>query len=265
MPPDGPGRLDIAVCEKHGLRYNRSVERGCALCRREAGTTTGAATPASRVSSPTAPPAARPTPRPAPPPQADPLPPRPQPQASQPVPDAAVPAPTSAASGRSVDIVVCEKHRLRYNRAAESGCVRCRRESGLGPAAANGTIGAAAARSSGQTEAPASAAVQLLVAALLVGGTGTLFWTVQKTVLESFAGGALATAGKEGAEAAAAPAARKSFQTTDPFDPAAIPTPEVDPGGHGPGEEQKQIHEFFEQMKEEEAKERGNAPPAEPQ
>ena len=36
-----PGtRIDIAVCPKHGLRYNRATDSGCAFCRRDAGRST---------------------------------------------------------------------------------------------------------------------------------------------------------------------------------------------------------------------------------
>lgn len=265
MPPDGPGRLDIAVCDRHGLRYNRAVERGCAMCRREAGSAAAQAVPTSRPASPAPPPAARPPARVAPAPQGDPRATPVEPSASRLAPGTSPSTPAPTGQGRTADIVVCDKHGLRYNRAVESGCVRCRRESGVAPAATSGASRAATPRPAGPPDAPASTGVQLLLAFLLVGGAGALFWTAHKAVLESFAGGVLATVGKQSAEAAAAPAARKQFEQVDPFDPSTIPTPEFDPHGYGPAEEQKQMHEFFQQMKEDEAKERGNAPPAAPQ
>jgi hypothetical protein len=175
-----------------------------------------------------------------------------------------------ADEGRRIDIAVCEKHGLRYNRATESGCVRCRRESGvvaLPPAA--GSQPTATARPAGaaappRSEQPASAGTQLLIALLLVGGTGGIFYGAQQSVLAGFAGGTLATVGQEGAEAAAAPGQRKSFETVDPTDPAAWETPAIDPRGHGPDEEQKQLHDFFQQMKEEEARSQQGPDPAEP-
>jgi len=109
--------------------------------------------------------------------------------------------------------------------------------------------------------------MQLLFAALLVGGTGTLFWSAHQTVLESFAGGVLASAGSAGAEAAAAPG-DASYEAPDPNAwPPPRPTgsqPQPPPGmqSRGPAAEQKQIEELFRQMKEDEAKERGEAPDA---
>jgi hypothetical protein len=163
-----------------------------------------------------------------------------------------------------VDIATCEKHGLRYNRAVDAGCVRCRRESGAVAAPGAATSSQGTARTTA-TEQPASLGKQLLLAAALVAGTGVLFWSAHQSVLESFSGGVLATVGKEGKEAAAAPGQRHSFETTDPLDPANVPTPAVDPRGQGPAEEQKQLHDFLQQMKEEEAKARGDATPAPPE
>ena len=109
--------------------------------------------------------------------------------------------------------------------------------------------------------------MQLLFAALLVGGTGTLFWSAHEAVLESFAGGVLANAGSAGAEAADAPG-DASYEAPDP---AAWPPPRPTgsqqpppPGmrGRGPAEQQKQVEELFRQMKEDEAKE--NDQPVDP-
>jgi len=164
-----------------------------------------------------------------------------------------------------MDVVTCEKHGLRYNRAVESGCVRCRRERGAGTR--SGTTsgrGPVAARA----EAPASLPMQLLIAALLVGGTGSLCWGAHQAVIDSFAGGLIAHTGRSGIEAATAPG---EAYGDDKAEPAAWPpprpvgpTPTIPPGmrGHGPAEQQKQIEELFRQMKEDEAKERGEDPNA---
>jgi len=245
-----PGtRIDIVVCQKHGLRYNRAVDTGCAFCRRD-----------GEVAE-----------KPAPPPAAPPRAPRPRPPAAPPttsvgLPDigaaVAPPEPHTPAAARAVDIVTCDKHGLRYNRAAEKGCVRCRSEAGGGATGAR--RGPTPARPA-QANAPASLPMQLLFAALLVGGTGTLFWSAHQTVLESFAGGVLASAGSAGAEAAAAPG-DASYEAPDPNAwPPPRPTgsqPQPPPGmqSRGPAAEQKQIEELFRQMKEDEAKERGEAP-----
>jgi len=256
-----PGtRIDIVVCQKHGLRYNRAADTGCAFCRRDGET----------AEPPLAPRPASPPPRPRP---ASPTPPaRPAaPRATGTLPGAPdVAAATAAAEARAaaaprpVDIVTCDKHGLRYNRATDKGCVRCRTESGAASGAPRASAPRAGAK--GAPEPPASLGVQLLVAALLVGGTGGLFYGAHQAVLESFAGGVLATAGKSGAEAAAAPGDAKY----DAPDPAAWPPPrptgsqpQPPPGmrGRGPAEQQKQIEELFRQMKEDEAKERGETPP----
>jgi hypothetical protein len=253
-------RIDIVVCQKHGLRYNRATDTGCAFCRRDGET----------AEPPPPPQAAAPPPRPRP---AAPTPP-PRPAASRAtgtvpgVPDVASAAAAAearaAAAPRPVDNDTCEKHGLRYNRATDKGCVRCRAESGAVSGAAR--AGASRAASKATPQAPASLGAQLLIAALLVGGTGALFYGAHQAVLESFSGGVLATAGKSGAEAAAAPGEAKY----DAPDPAAWPPPrptgsqpQPPPGmrGRGPAEQQKQIEELFRQMKEDDAKERGEAPP----
>jgi hypothetical protein len=176
---------------------------------------------------------------------------------------------------RTVDIVVCDKHGLRYNRAVESGCVRCRRgESGVQTgvvATATATAAATATAPVARADRPASTAIQLVLAAVLIGGTGSLFFSAHHALLESFAGGAFAAAGKAGRKAAAgrhgaSPSSETAPEREQPPtiwpSPEAIAeeTPAVDPKGHGPAEEQKQLDEFFRQMREEEAK----ASPAQP-
>ncbi|HET9768734.1 MAG TPA: hypothetical protein VFS60_17950 [Thermoanaerobaculia bacterium] len=281
-----PGtRIDIVVCQKHGLRYNRAVDTGCAFCRRD-----------GEVAEPSAPrpaaPPSRPRPSVAASPQPAAAPPRPTivsppvSAAAAPRPAASIPrAPAPPATGeglpdidaavappeppesrtptgsRALDVVTCEKHGLRYNRAAEKGCARCRSEAGTGSSG----VRRAATASAPKVDAPASLPMQLLFAALLVGGTGTLFWSAHQAVLESFAGGVLATAGSAGAEAAAAPG-DASYEAPDPNAwPPPRPTgtqPEPPAGmrGRGPAEQQKQVEELFRQMKEDAAKERGEAP-----
>jgi hypothetical protein len=170
----------------------------------------------------------------------------------------------SSPPGPRVDIAVCETHGLRYNRAVESGCVRCRRESGAAPA-----TGAAPARTkpaARRTDAPASAPLQLLFAALLVGATGALCWSAHQAVLDSFTGGLLAKAGRAGSEAAAAPGEAYGSDTTAPaaWPPGAQPQATAPPGmrGRGPAEQQKQLEKVLRQMQEEQAKERQAAAPA---
>ena len=245
-----PGtRIDIAVCQKHGLRYNRATDTGCAFCRRD-----------GEVAEPA------PAPMPAAPP------PRPLPSSLATPPRSAAPRATGASSisdaageprstvVQAIDIATCDKHGLRYNRATDKGCVRCRAES----SAATGGTRRGAAPGRAAAEAPASLPIQLLIAALLVGGSGGLFFAAHQSVLESFAGGVLANAGEAGAEAAAAPG-DASYDAPDPASwppPRPTATPPVPPGmrGRGPAEQQKQIEELFRQMKEDEEKERGEAP-----
>jgi hypothetical protein len=38
---NAPSRVEIAICERHGLRYNAAEGQGCVRCRREAGLATG--------------------------------------------------------------------------------------------------------------------------------------------------------------------------------------------------------------------------------
>jgi hypothetical protein len=166
----------------------------------------------------------------------------------------------TATGSRQLDVAVCEKHGLRYNRAVESGCVRCRRESGI--VSTPGAKGAGPGAAPRSLDPPASPAIQLLIAALLIGGTGGLCWGAHQAVLESFAGGLLVQTGSAGIEAAAAP---DEAYGDDASEPAAWPPPRptgpqptAPPGmkGRGPVEQQKQIEELFRQMQEDEAKER---------
>ncbi len=164
-----------------------------------------------------------------------------------------------------MDVATCEKHGLRYNRAVESGCVRCRRESGVATTATAGT-GASRLGTAVRLDAPSSVGTQLLIAVLLIGGTGGLCFAAHQAVLNSFAGGLLMQTGSAGMDvvddpgeaydAAAEPAAWPPPRPTGP-------QPTAPPGmkGRGPAEEQKQIEELFRQMQEDEAKERGEQPP----
>jgi len=177
---------------------------------------------------------------------------------------------------RTVDIVVCEKHGLRYNRAVDGGCVRCRRgESGVQTGAVRVAAAATAAATTpapapaARADRPASTAIQLLLAAVLIGGTGSLFFSAHHAVLESFAGGVLAAAGKAGKKSAGTRPHVAAEREAAPEQPPTVwPSPEalaeeapaIDPRGHGPAEEQKQLDEFFRQMREDEAKDR----PAQP-
>ena len=165
--------------------------------------------------------------------------------------------------GTRIDIVVCQKHGLRYNGAAEKGCVRCRAESGFvagGPVA--GGVGSTRAGTSpprAAADRPASMQTQLLIAALLIGGTGGIFYGAHQALLDSVSGGMLAGAARSGAEAAAAPG-DASYEAPDPAawpPPRPTATPPVPPEmrGRGPAEQQKQIEELFRQMKEDQAKE----------
>lgn len=283
-----PGnRVDIVVCQKHGLRYNRVTDTGCAMCRREAGeaprpamtpppSPRAAATPASpRPTVPATPPRATPA---IPPLAAAPTPPRPStptpPPPSPPPADEVLPPllpdlppepeALTATGSRPLDIVTCEKHGLRYNRAAESGCVRCRRESGVATTASTGAgrLGTAV-----RLDAPSSVRTQLIIAALLIGGTGGLCYAAHSALIKSYAGGFMQT-GSAGMDAGDDPG--EAYVRDNPADPAPWPPPRpkgpqptAPPGmkGRGPVEQQKQIEELFRQMKEDEAKERGEEPP----
>jgi hypothetical protein len=310
--PNPPGtRVDIVVCQKHGLRFNRITDTGCAMCRRE-GTSAEPARPASSTGAVRAHPAApAPAPRPAAPPPTAARPPAPPapPFGGAPPPRPAVPAaqtppraaatparpamPTpppplappssealppllpdlppasealTATGSRPLDVATCERHGLRYNRAVESGCVRCRREGGV-----TSKTGAGASRPGAApraAEPPASVATQLLIAALLVGGTGGVCYAAHQAVLASFAGGLLVQTGSAGMDVVDDPGeAYGSDATTEPAAwPPPRPTaaqPTAPPGmkGRGPVEQQKQIEEFFRMQQEEEAKERGEEPP----
>lgn len=153
---------------------------------------------------------------------------------------------------RRVEIVVCDKHGLRYNKADGGGCVRCRRESG-GVAVHGGGRGPTPVRS-GPAETSANAFVQLLLAAALIGGTGALFFSVHQDVVRGF-GGMFA----EGVEDVAAEGqleddGRLSFEEGDAeADTAAFP-PEGDSEGDGdtvafgPAEQERQMNELMRQM-----------------
>ena len=148
---------------------------------------------------------------------------------------------------RRVEIVVCDRHGLKYNAAEAGGCVRCRREAGRGVAAGAVAAGAPQPRRLVAAEAPASAAVQLLLAAVLVAGTGTLFWTAHRQVVAGF-GGMLGTGGDDFAVDTEGDG-RVSFGDNEP---AAYPPDGVT---IGPAEEQRQINELMRQMQEDDEKE----------
>jgi hypothetical protein len=166
----------------------------------------------------------------------------------------------ASAGGGPIDIVVCEKHGLRYNRAAESGCVRCRRESAAAPAP-TGARPAASSRAAGPLpaalpaappERPASALLQLLLAACLVVGTGTLLWTAHEAVLATFGGGLLGAAGKAGA--ATVPGNRPLGESPWPGG-AGEPSPSPRSVTVGPAEEQRQMDELMRQLKQDQQRE----------
>lgn len=148
---------------------------------------------------------------------------------------------------RRIEISVCPKHGLRYNAAEELGCVRCRREdgAGVGRAPAAGGRAPAAPR---PADGPASAPTQLLLAALLVAGTGAMFWTAHQQVLESF--GSVFGLGAEGPGAATAPMAMEDDlgvgETDGGVEPAGYP-----PDGTvavGPAAQEQQMRELMRQM-----------------
>ncbi len=173
----------------------------------------------------------------------------------------------TATGSRPLDIATCEKHGLRYNRAVESGCVRCRRESGVATTAATST-GASRLGTAVRLDAPSSIGTQLLIAVLLIGGTGGLCFAAHQAVLKSFAGGLLVQTGSAGMDVVDDPGEAYGSDSAEsaawPPPRPTGPQPTAPPGmkGRGPAEEQKQIEELFRQMKEDEAKERGEEPPA---
>jgi hypothetical protein len=163
--------------------------------------------------------------------------------------------------GRRVEIAVCERHGLKYNAAEGQGCVRCRREAGLGAPPAGATRSAVASAtpsgassgvssgvSKGGSDRPASAPVQLLLAALLVGGTGAMFWAAHQQVLSSF--GALgAAAGAPGALGDGV-GLDDGLAYGEPYedggDPAAHPP--GDTVAVGPAAQDQQMRELMRQM-----------------
>ena len=151
---------------------------------------------------------------------------------------------------RRVEIVVCDKHGLKYNAAEAGGCVRCRREAGRGVAAGAVAAGAPQPRRLVAAEAPASAAVQLLLAAVLVAGTGTLFWTAHRQVVAGFSG-MLGTGGEDFAVDTEGDGL--AFGDNEP---AAYPPDGVT---IGPAEEQRQMNELMRQMQEDDEKEARDA------
>ena len=148
---------------------------------------------------------------------------------------------------RRVEISVCPKHGLRYNAAEELGCVRCRREDGAGL----GRVPAAAARRQAaprRADGVASAPNQLLLAALLVAGTGAMFWTAHQQVLASF--GSVFGLSSEGPGAATDPMAMEDDlglgEPAEGVEPAGYP-----PDGTvavGPAAQEQQMRELMRQM-----------------
>lgn len=154
---------------------------------------------------------------------------------------------------RRVEISVCPKHGLRYNAAEELGCVRCRREDGAGVGRARVVGGAGAGRAQAaprRGDAAASAPTQLLLAALLVSGTGVMFWAAHQEVLESF--GSVFGLSAEGPGAATDPMAMEDDlglgETGEGVEPAGYP-----PDGTvavGPAAQEQQMRELMRQMEE---------------
>lgn len=150
---------------------------------------------------------------------------------------------------RRVEVAVCERHGLRYNAAEGRGCVRCRAEAGVAP----GTAPAARTPAPGAgrgSDAGASAARQLVLAALLVGGTGALFWTAHQAVLDSFGGLFGLTAEGPGAATDALSMEEETGLggTPSEVEPAAYP-PE-DTVAVGPAAQEQQMRELMRQMEE---------------
>ena len=150
---------------------------------------------------------------------------------------------------RRVEVAVCEKHGLRYNAAEGHGCVRCRREAGIpaGPVPS-------AAPSSGPSRSPsagdsASAPRQLLFAALLVAGTGAMFWTAHRQVVASF--GSVFGMSAEGPGAATDALSmeegdRAFGEPAGGAEPAAYPP--GDTVAVGPAAQEQQMRELMRQM-----------------
>ncbi len=143
----------------------------------------------------------------------------------------------SGATQHAVDIAVCDRHGLRYNRATENGCVRCRREAGA-RTPATGSDGRAAA--AGEREA--SAPIQLLLAAALIVGTGILLWNAQPAVLSGFLSPAAPGRGTT-ASAPGLPAGWAPDLGTPPASPA--PAAAIDPAAA-----QRQANELLRQLQE---------------
>src|SRR6185503_17021349 len=110
-----PGtRVDIVVCQQHGLRYNRVTDTGCAMCRREGvvaePSRPAVATVAPSTPRPSAPPPSAPPPRPAAAPRPSAVPPAaaraatPSPALSYSQPAAAAALPTTDTGSRPMDV-----------------------------------------------------------------------------------------------------------------------------------------------------------------
>jgi hypothetical protein len=84
------------------------------------------------------------------------------------------------AGASDVRIETCEVHGLKYNAAIDTGCVRCRRDADGAEAAPSGSAAIAVA-------APL-VGKQALVSALLVAGSGFLFFTAHQRMLGQLAG-----------------------------------------------------------------------------
>ena len=154
------------------------------------------------------------------------------------------------AEARRVEIAVCEKHGLRYNAAEGQGCVRCRREAGVsaGPPAATAR---AAAPGAAPSEASPSVPSQLLLAALLVAGTGAMFWTAHQQVVESFGTFFGMSAGGPGASTDAFSMEEDGLGSGEPAGGAAPAAyPPDDTVAVGPAAQEQQMRELMRQMEE---------------
>ena len=147
---------------------------------------------------------------------------------------------------RRVEVAVCERHGLRYNAAEGQGCVRCRSEAGVTAPPRRSAAGPATRNAS--EEAGASLPMQLLVAALLVAGTGTMFWSAHRQVLASF--GSVFGMTAEGPGAATDAMALEDDmglgEAPDGAEPAAYPPD--DTVAVGPAAQEQQMRELMRQM-----------------
>jgi hypothetical protein len=147
-------------------------------------------------------------------------------------------------SEKRVEIAVCERHGLRYNAAEGQGCVRCRRDTAVGGPAGSSSGPAAQPRAVRDAERPASVAAQVLVAALLVGGTGGMLWAAHQQVVASF--GSVFGAG-------APPPAGVDAAAIEGYDPGSAAEPAAYPPDGvtvGPAEQDRQMRELLRQMQE---------------